>query len=95
LAAVGAAAVAAFALGESRAMPSSTLRLSLLFSLWMLLLYSFVQLFQEIPSPVLPALPWWDRVKQRLHLWAYHLLAVAVGLVGLILFSISVKLWVL
>jgi cytochrome b561 len=94
LALVG-AVLAGLALGEARAMPSAALRLSLLFTLWMLLLYSFTQLFRRIPSPVLPALPWWDRARQRLHLWCYYALAFAVAVTGLILVGISLKLWLL
>jgi hypothetical protein len=93
--ALASAALAGVALSEAAAMPSAALRLSLLFTLWMLALYSFIQLFQHIPSPVLPALPWWERARQRLHLWCYYVLAFVVALVGLILVSISLKLWFL
>lgn len=89
------AGAAGLALTESSAVPSTSLRLGLLFALWMLLLYSFIHLFQQLPSPVLPKLPWWERMRQHLHLWFYRLLGVAVGLTGAILLSITVKLWVL
>jgi hypothetical protein len=93
--ALAGAAAAGVALGETRATPSATLRLSLLFTLWMLLLYSYIQLFRQIPSPVLPALPWWERARQRLHLWCYYVLAAGVAVTGLILVGISLKLWFL
>ncbi|HWK54348.1 MAG TPA: hypothetical protein VNR18_08265 [Hyphomicrobiales bacterium] len=86
-------ALGLFALGDLTHTQSTLLRLSLLFSLWMLMLYAFIQLFQRIPPPILPKLPWWERVWQRLHLWLYHLLAVAVLVAGLALVSISMKLW--
>jgi hypothetical protein len=89
------AALATFALGENQAMPSTTLRMSLLFALWMLLLYSFIHLFQNIPPPVLPALSWSERSRQRLHLLGYRALACAVAVSGAVLLSISVKLWLL
>ena len=71
---------------------SVLLRMSLLFTLWMLMLHAYIQLFQTIPSPVLPGLPWWDRCKQQMGLWAYRGLAAAVLLVGLALLSLSLKL---
>jgi cytochrome b561 len=93
--AVAGAAMAGIALGEAQATPSTALRLSLLFTLWMLLLYSFIHLFRQIPSPVLPALPWWERARQRLQLGSYYLVAYGVAVTGLILVSISLKLWFL
>jgi len=57
--------------------------------------YACIKLFQEIPSPVLPGLHWWDRLGQRVHLWGYHLLALSVLLVGVGLLSLSFKLWLI
>lgn len=88
-------AVSVFALGDMAHTQSSLLRLGLLFSLWMLMLYAFIQLFQHIPPPLLPHLSWYERLLLRLHLWAYHLLAVAVLVAGLWLLSLSMKLWLL
>ncbi|MDR2212640.1 MAG: hypothetical protein LBE21_03310 [Pseudomonadales bacterium] len=84
-----------FTLSETPAAPSRGLRLSLLFTLWMLLLYSFIHVFQRIPSPVLPALPWWERARQRVYLWCYYLLAVCVLVAALLLVNVSLKLWLL
>ncbi len=82
----------AYALFESGDSPPLLLRLSLALTLWMLMLFSFLSLFQRIPSPVLPHDPWWERVKSRTHLAFYHLLALLVALTSIILLSMSLKL---
>ena len=74
---------------------ATLLRISLLFTLWMLMTHAYIKLFQDIPSPVLPGLSWWERWRQKAGLWGYQLLGIGVLLVGLSLFSLSIKLWLL
>lgn len=68
------------------------LRLALVFTLWVLLLFAFLSLFRDIPPPVLPHDRWWERLHTRLRLAACHLLVLLVALTGLGLLSISLKL---
>ena len=86
---------AGFALGGHDNAQAIGLRLSILFTLWMLMTHACIKLFQDIPSPVLPGLNWWERLRQRLHLWSYHLLALGVLVVSLSLISLTLKLWFL
>ena len=68
------------------------LRLGMLLTLWTLMLFTCLQCFRQIPPPVLPQDPFFVRLATRLRLWLYHGLALAVALLGLILFGTSIKL---
>lgn len=76
-----------------RAEPSTELlSLALGLSVWAILLYAFIQLFQSIPPPVLPKDRWIERAWGRCRLALYHVLAVAVLIIALVLVSMSLKL---
>lgn len=68
------------------------LNLAIVLTLWGLMLFAFIQLFQRIPAPVLPKDSFVERLRSRCKLACYHLLALAVTLTGAMLVSISVKL---
>lgn len=72
--------------------PSARLTLGLGLSLWALLLFAFIRLFQSIPPPVLPKDTFFERLKSRVKLWLYHLLALGVLVVGVALVAMSLKL---
>ncbi|MES2624050.1 MAG: hypothetical protein V4628_02105 [Pseudomonadota bacterium] len=74
---------------------SSLLRMAIVMTLWSLLLFAFIQLFQNIPAPVLPKDRFIDRVRSHIKLGLYQLLAVGVALVGVVLLSMSLKLLLL
>jgi hypothetical protein len=68
------------------------LKLGLLFSLWCLILYATLQLFRQLPPPVLPKLSLYERVRNRLNLWLRQGLAVFIIVVTIILFRVSFRL---
>jgi hypothetical protein len=84
--------MAIYALVTTRTMPALFLSMAIVLTLWALMLYAFIQLFQQIPAPVLPRDSYFERLRSRLLLWLYHLLALAVGVLGLTLLSMTMKL---
>lgn len=68
------------------------LRLSLILAFWALMLYAFLQLFRELPPPVLPQLGWLERLRDRLRLLLYQGLALLVLALTLMLIMMSLKL---
>lgn len=68
------------------------LRLSLIFAFWALMLYAFLQLFRELPPPVLPGLGRLERLRDRLRLLLYQGLALLVLGLSLLLLQMSLKL---
>jgi hypothetical protein len=68
------------------------LRLSLIVAFWALMLYAFLQLFRELPPPVLPGLGFFERLRDRLHLLFYQGLALLVLALTLLLLQMSLKL---
>ena len=77
--------LASIELAEGGVKPSLTLGIGLALALWALLLFAFINLFQTIPAPVLPKDTWFERLRSRTKLALYHLLALAVLAVGLML----------
>ena len=71
---------------------SVQLRLFLIFSLWALMLFAFIQLFRRIPPPVLPGLGFFERLRDRLRLLLYQGLALFVAALTLFLVAMSLKL---
>lgn len=61
-------------------------------TVWALMLFAFVRLFQAIPPPVLPKDSFFERLRSRIKLALYHLLAVGVAIVGVALAGMSLKL---
>jgi hypothetical protein len=94
LTALGVGMVVLTLLTESDAQ-SPLLRVALLFTMWNLLVFAFVRLFQAIPAPVLPHLGWLEKAWIRCKLAFYYLLAFAVIATGLGLLSLSFKLLLL
>jgi hypothetical protein len=68
------------------------LSLGLGLAMWALLLFAYIRLFQSIPPPVLPQDALLDRLRSRIQLMLYHVLALAMLLVGAALIAMSVKL---
>lgn len=68
------------------------MRLSLIFSLWALLLFSYAQLFRKIPPPVLPNLRLMERLRDRFRLVCAQVLAIFVVIVTLVMLQMSLKL---
>jgi hypothetical protein len=90
--ALGGVALSIYALVGSGASPSPLLGLALILTLWALLLFAFIRLFQTIPAPVLPQDRFFERLWSRTRLLLYHLLALGVVVLGLSLISMSLKL---
>jgi len=65
---------------------------SLILTLWGMMLFSFIQLFQKIPPPVLPHDDFLTRLGTRIILAIYTLLAFLVILVSCILLWMSFRL---
>ena len=87
--------LSAFALLRAGNEASTQLRVGILLTLWSLLFFAFIQLFQNIPAPVLPKDRLLDRVRSRIKLALYQLLALGVVTVGILLVSMSLKLLLL
>jgi hypothetical protein len=71
---------------------SLQLRLSLVVAFWALLLYAFLQLFRQLPPPVLPGLGFFERLRDRLRLLLYQGLALLLLMLTLLLLRMSLKL---
>lgn len=84
-----------FALFEAATMDSPLLRFAIVLTLWSLLLFAFIQLFQKIPAPVLPRDSFIERMRSHLKLGLYQLLALGVAAVGIMLVTMSLKLLLL
>lgn len=81
-----------FALLTTRHYAERFLSIAVLLTLWSLMLFAFIQLFQHIPAPVLPLDKPLERLRGRIKLWLFKLLAVIVAALGLTLVSMSIKL---
>lgn len=68
------------------------LRLSLIFSLWALMVFACIQLFGAIPSPVLPNLGFFERLRDRLKLLLHQALVLFVIVLTALLLQMSLKL---
>jgi len=68
------------------------LRISLVFALWALMLHVCVGLFSRPPPALLPKLGLFERMRDRLKLWFYHLLALLLVALTLLLLQMSLKL---
>jgi len=65
---------------------------SLVLTLWGMMLFSFIRLFQHIPPPVLPHDDFMTRLGTRIILAFYTLLAFLVVLVAVVLIWMSIRL---
>lgn len=65
---------------------------SLVLILWGMMFFTFIQLFQRIPTPALPQDDFITRLGSRILLFFYSLLALAVVIVSLILVWMSYRL---
>ncbi len=74
---------------------SPLLRIAIVLTLWSLLFFAFIQLFQHIPAPVLPKDRFMDRLRSHVKLGLYQLLALGVATLGIMLISMSLKLLLL
>lgn len=68
------------------------LRLSLILSFWSLMLFAFLNLFRELPPPVLPQLGFFERLRDRVRLLLYQGLALLILALTLLLLQMSLKL---
>lgn len=68
------------------------LNLALGVTIWSLMLFAFIRLFQAIPPPVLPGDSFFVRLRARCKLALYHLLAIGIAIVGIVLAGMSLKL---
>jgi len=68
------------------------MRIALVLSIWFLNAYACVQLFHNLPPPVLPALRWHERLRARLRRLPYQLMALFMVLLTLLLLQMSLKL---
>ena len=68
------------------------LRLSMVFALWSLMLFAFIQLFHTIPGPVLPKLGFFERFRDRAILFLYRALALFIAVLTVLMLQMSLKL---
>jgi cytochrome b561 len=94
LTALGSGMVVLTLLTESEAQ-SPLLRVAILFTLWNLMVFAFVRLFQVIPPPVLPHMGWVEKAWLRCKHGFYYVLAFAVIATGTGLLGLSMKLLML
>jgi hypothetical protein len=85
----------AYALLRTDSIESPLLRIAIVLTLWSLLLFAFIQLFQNIPAPVLPKDRFIDRMRSYVKLGLYQLLALGIAALGIILVTTSFKLLLL
>lgn len=71
---------------------SLALRLSLVFSLWCLMLFAAIRIFHVLPPPVLPLDRWYVRALARIRIACYQGLAIFTLLVGLLVVQLGLKL---
>ncbi len=88
----GGLALATVVMFQTEATPSLSLGVALGLTVWALLLFAFIRLFQAIPPPVLPKDSFFERLWSRCKLALYHVLAFGVLIVGVVLVSMSLKL---
>jgi hypothetical protein len=88
----GGAALTLYLLFRQSASSSQLLSVALGLTVWALLLFAFIRLFQSIPSPVLPGDSFFERLWSRCKLALYHVLALAVVIISVVLLSMSLKL---
>jgi hypothetical protein len=75
-----------------RGADEADLSIGLGLTMWALLLFAFIRMFQSIPPPVLPKDPFLDRLRGHIQLMLFRLLAFAVLGVGAVLVAMSFKL---
>ncbi len=85
----------AYSLFREATIDSPSLRMAIVLTLWSLLLFAFIQLFQKIPAPVLPKDRFLDRLRSHIKLGLYQLLALGVAGLGIVLITMSFKLLLL
>jgi hypothetical protein len=84
-----------YALLQEATIDSPSLRIAIVLTLWSLLLFAFIQLFQKIPAPVLPKDRLLERLRSHVKLGLYQLLAFGVAALGILLVTMSFKLLLL
>lgn len=95
LSALAGVLLSVFALLRTDTIASPLLRFAIVLTLWSLLLFAFIQLFQNIPAPVLPKDNFIERLRSRVKLGLYQLLALGVAGLGIMLVTMSFKLLLL
>lgn len=65
---------------------------SIVISLWGMLLLASTELFQQLPDPVLPKDPFWQRMLSRCKLFFFSFLGLIVLFVSLLLAWLSLRL---
>jgi hypothetical protein len=95
LAALAGVVLSVFALLRADDAASALLRIAIVLTLWSLLCFAFIQLFQNIPAPVLPKDRFIERLRGHIKLGLYQLLALCVATLGVLLISMSLKLLLL
>jgi phosphoglycerol transferase MdoB-like AlkP superfamily enzyme len=88
----GAAALALYLVFRDDSGATQLLAVALGVTVWALMLFAFIRLFQSIPAPVLPGDSFLERLRARCKLGLYQLLALSVLLVSLALVVMSLKL---
>lgn len=88
----GGAALTVYLLFREAAASNQLLGVALGLTVWALLLFAFIRLFQSIPPPVLPGDSFLERLWSRVKLALYHLLALGVVIISVVLLSMSLKL---
>jgi len=88
----GGTVLTGYLLFREAASSSQLLGIALGLTVWALLLFAFIRLFQSIPPPVLPGDTFLERLWSRCKLALYHVLALAVVIIGVVLLSMSLKL---
>lgn len=90
LAGAAVAAILLFLPGSAHS--AQALAIALGISVWALLFYACIRLFQTIPPPVLPKDTRLERLWSRCRLLLYQVLALAVIVLALVLIAMTLKL---
>jgi cytochrome b561 len=88
----GGAAFALYLVFRDDSGTTRSLALALGVTVWALMLFAFIRLFQSIPAPVLPSDSFFERLQARCQLALYQLLAIGILVVGVALVIMSLKL---
>lgn len=89
---MGALVLAVYCLIIDSIFTAGALEPAIVTALWGLLLFAFVQIFQVIPPPVLPHDGFIKKLKTRIQLALYTLLAFVVVATSILLFWMSLRL---
>lgn len=85
----------AYSLLASSSFAVDYLESAIVASLWGMLILAAIELFKNLPDPVLPHDSFWQRLMSRGRIVLFYLLALLVTLVSAMLFWLSMRLFLI